>query len=118
MADHAGSARTVGFRDLLPIQVGEVVGNGPAFEIFMRSKEAGNRLVEIQNRAAFIEYQDTVFNGIEECFQETSLPGQTLDDRLDTFGIQPADAAEDFIEKTGFSGHRRSNNNRTLIRHG
>jgi len=46
--------------------------------------------------------QHAVLDGVEERFQETPLARQPLDDGLQTFGVEPSNAAQDFVEETGF----------------
>ena len=60
-----------------------------------------HRLIEINNPALLIHDQYPVLNGIKERLQEIAFPRQALDDRLQPFGIQAANPAQDTIDKTG-----------------
>ena len=64
-----------------------------------------NGLVEIKNSPLLVHDQDTVLDSIEKSFKEGPLAGQTLDDRLKTFGVQSVDASKNLVEKTGFRSH-------------
>jgi hypothetical protein len=50
----------------------------------------------------FVHDQHAVFNRVEQSFKKTTLPREPLDDSLQTFRVQPSDAAKHFVKKTGF----------------
>ena len=49
-----------------------------------------------------IHHQHAVFDDVEERFQQRPLASEPLDHCLQTFGIQPSDAAQNLVEKIGF----------------
>ena len=68
----------------------------------LQTDEARDGLVEINDAALFIHHQHAVFNRVEQGFEKTAFLGEPLDDSLQTFRVQPSDAAKHFVEKTGF----------------
>src|ERR1051326_880459 len=93
--------------DLLPIQLGDEIRNRLTFHIGLKSKKPSNGLVEVKNAALLIDDQDAVFNCVEQRLQERALGRQPLNDVLQARRIQPADPAQNFVEKTGLSGHQK-----------
>ena len=73
-----------------------------AFGVGLQAEQPGHRLVEVKDAPGFIHHQHAVFDGVEQGFQEAALARQPLDDGLQAFLVEPADAAEDLVEKTGF----------------
>jgi hypothetical protein len=49
-----------------------------------------------------IDDQHAILNRIHESFHELAFPGQPLDNRLHSFGMQPSNAVEHAINETGF----------------
>ena len=59
-------------------------------------------LVEINHAPVFVHDQHAVLNRVEQRFKKTAFAREPLDDRLQTFRVQPPNAAKHFVEKTGF----------------
>ena len=75
----------------------------------LQTDQARDGLVEINDAALLVHHQHAVLNRVEQRFEKTAFARQPLDDRLQTFRVQPPDAAKHFVEKTGF-GHRHCMN--------
>src|SRR5580658_2602561 len=119
-----GSLASVGAggAEAFPIQFRQQFRDGAALDLVrVPIEQAGDGLVEIDNASVLIDYQHAVLDGIEDGFQEAALARQALDDRLQPFRIQTADAAEETINKTGFRcGHKPSiylSKRRCSVRH-
>ena len=101
----AGDAFTTGVirpRNLFPIRLGQQSCDVLSFHAGLQTDQSGDGLVEINDVTLFVHDQHAVFNRVEERFEEAALPRQPLDDSLQTFRVQPPDAAKHFVEKTGF----------------
>src|SRR5438876_11669645 len=105
MADDSRSSLRIDTRDFLPIHLRNKIGDWAALNIRLQPQITSDGLIEIQDAAGLIKHQDAVFDRVEEPLQEAPLPRQALDDGLQSFGIKPADAAQNFIEKTGIGSH-------------
>ena len=68
----------------------------------LQTDEPRDGLVEINHASVFVHDQHAVFNRVEQRFEKTAFAREPLDDRLQTFRVQPPDAAKHFVEKTGF----------------
>src|SRR6185369_7749384 len=68
----------------------------------LQADQPDDGLVVIDDFALFIDDKDAVFDGIEERFEETAFTREALDDRLQTFGVEPPDPAQNLVEKIGF----------------
>src|SRR5437899_12043738 len=66
-------------------------------------EETGHRLVEIKDSSSFINHQHAILDGVEKRLQKAPFPRQPLNDRLQTFGIETANAPQHPIKKTGFA---------------
>src|SRR5262245_52389373 len=86
----------------LPIQLGDKVCNRLTFDVWLETKQPGDRLVEIENPARFIHNQHAIFDRIEQSFEEASFAGQPGDHGLQSLRIEPANPAHYFVEETGF----------------
>src|ERR1043166_8285599 len=105
VTDHAGSAIRINFGDFFPIQLRNEIGDGLSFNIRFQSEVTSNGLVEVENTTRLIDDEDAVFNRVEKPLEKTPLTGQPLNDGLQSFSIKPANAAQNFIEKTGIGSH-------------
>ena len=104
MADHALPAGRVQTRQLFPIHFGQIARDVLPFgAVRPQAEQADHGLIEIKNPPPLIHHQHTIFNRIEERLQESPFPRQSLDDRLQTFGVEPANSAQDSIQETGFA---------------
>ncbi len=83
--------------DLVPIELGNEISDGLAFDIGVEAEESGDGLVEVEDATPLIHDQEAVFDGIEERFEECPLARQALDDRLQARLVQPPDPGQDFI---------------------
>ena len=68
----------------------------------LQAEQPGHGLVEIKNAPGFIHHQHAVFDGVEQRFEKAALARQPLHDGLQAFRVEPPDAAENLVEKTGF----------------
>ncbi len=102
MAGDALAPRDVGLGNFFPIHFGQPGGDVLSFHTGLQTNQARYGLVEINDAALLIHHQHAVFNRVEQCFEEAALASKPLDDRLQTFRVQPPDTAKHFVEKTGF----------------
>ena len=63
----------------------------------LQTNQAGYGLVEINDATLLIHHQYAVFNRVEQRFEKAAFARESLDDRLQAFGIQPPDAAKHFV---------------------
>jgi hypothetical protein len=89
-------------RNLFPIHLGQQSCDELSFNAGLQTNQSGDGLVEINDVTLFVHDQHAVFNRVEQRFKKTALPRQPLDDSLQTFRVQPPDAAKHLVEKTGF----------------
>jgi hypothetical protein len=94
-------------KELSPIEIRKKAGDRLAFcFVALQAEEASDGLVEIKDPGGFVDYEDTIFDGIEERFEEAAFASETLDDGLETVRVEAANAAENFVEEAGFRrGH-------------
>ena len=102
VAGDALAPRDVGFGNLFPIHFGQPGGDVLSFDAGLQTNQARHGLVEINDAALLIHHQHAVFNRVEQRFEKTALAREPLDDCLQTFRVQPPDAAKHFVKKTGF----------------
>jgi hypothetical protein len=95
----------VGPDQLFPIKLRDKVGDGLAFHVVLQTEEPGNGLIEIKDAPLFIHHEHTVLNGIEERFQESPFSGQSLHHALQPLRVEPADASQNLVNKTGLRSH-------------
>ena len=82
------------------------ISEGLTLDIRLQTDEPGDGLIEIDDPPLFIRHQHPVLDGVKQGFEKAAFAGQPLDHGLQTFCVQPADAAKHFIKKTGFGrGH-------------
>ena len=70
----------------------------------LQADQPRHRLVEVEHPTLFIHHQHAILDRIEQRLQKTPLARQPVHHRLQPFRIQPRDAAQHFVEKTGFGG--------------
>ena len=97
MANNTRATCIVEPGDFLPIKLGNVVSDGLAFNVRLQTKETCHSLVEVKNAAFLVHNQHPIFNGVEDHFQEAPLAGQTLDNGLQTFVVEPPDSAQNLV---------------------
>ena len=105
--DEARAAGLVEAANLLPVEFGDEVGDGLAFDIGLQAEKAGDGLVEIEDAARLIDDEHAVFDGVEEGFEEAAFAREALHDGLQAGLVQPPDAGEDLVEETGFGSHAK-----------
>ena len=92
--------------DAFPVQFGQELGDGPAFRLLgPPAQELGDGVVEIDDAPVLIEHQDAILDGVEQGLQEIALAREPLHHGLQTFGVEPPDAAQHFIQKARFGSH-------------
>lgn len=102
VAGDALAPRDIGFGNLFPIHLGQPGGDVLPFHAGLQTNQARHSLIEVNDAPLFIHYQHAVFNCVEQRFEKAAFAREPLDDRLQAFCVQPSDAAQHFIEKTGF----------------
>src|SRR6266853_5624450 len=105
VAHHALAAFSVEPGYFFPSQLGDKIGDGLTLDICLQTEQARDRLIEIKNAASLIYHKDAILDSIEQCFQKTALARKLLDHVLQSLGIQPSDAAQNFIQEIRFAGH-------------
>ena len=99
------SSGAVPRRQFFPIQVGQIPPDGLSLGILrLQPEQIRDRQVEIDDASLLIDHEHSVFDRVEQRFQKASFAGQPLNDGLQTFGVEPADASEDLVEEAGFGG--------------
>ena len=82
MPHDALAARVVEPANLLPVQFGDEIGDGLAFDVGLQAEQARDGLVEVEDAARLIHHQHAVLDGVEERFEEAALARQALHDGL------------------------------------
>ena len=101
------SSGAVSRGELFPIQLRQIPRQVMAFGLLrFQSEQIRHGLVEINDPSLLVHHKHAVFNRVEQRFQKTPLARQPLNDGLQTFGIEPANAPEHLVEKAGFGCHR------------
>ena len=103
MADDLRAAGVVGAGNFQPVHLRQKLMDVLLLFAGLQTDEPRDRLVEIKHAALLVHHQHAILNGVEQGFEKTPLPGNPLDDRLQSFRVQPPDAAKHFVEKTGFN---------------
>ena len=68
----------------------------------LHPQQPGDRLVEVKHAARFIRHQHAVLNGVKQRLKERTLAREPLNHRLQSLLVEPPDAPENLVEKTGF----------------
>ncbi len=66
------------------------------------SNQPPGGLIEKDHPIFPVGHDDSVFNGLEQGFQERPLPLETLDKGLESLTVQPVEPGEDFVQKSRF----------------
>ena len=105
--DDLRPAGLVPAREFLPVESGQEARDGLAFVgIGLEAEQGGDGVVEVDDAALLVDDQDAVFDDVEEGLKEAPLASEALDDGLQALGIEPSDAAEDFVEEARFGRHQ------------
>ena len=106
VAHDVRAAGVVHAGNLLPVHLRQNVRDALVLGVRQQADELRDGLVEINHAPLLVRHQHAVLNRIEQGFEKTAFAREPLDDGLQPFGIQPPDAAQHFVEKTGFAcGH-------------
>ena len=106
MPDNVRAPGVIRAGNFLPIHLRQNVRDVLLLGVRRQADEPGDGLIEINHAPLLIHHQHAVLDGVEERFQKAAFPREPLDDGLQPFGIQRAEAAEHLVEKTGFAcGH-------------
>src|SRR5262249_35629124 len=85
--------------NLVPIKFRNDFRNGLALHVWLPTEQAAHALVKIKNMAPFIHDQHAVFDRVEQGLEKRPLSSKALHHVLQTLGIKPANAIEDFVEE-------------------
>ena len=83
--------------ELLPFGGGQEIRDRAAFGVALDAKQPDGGLIAIKDAAVGIHHEHAVLDDVEERFEKTAFAGEALDDRLQAFGIEPPEPAQDFI---------------------
>ena len=88
--------------NFLPVHLRQNVGDLQSLGVRLQADEPGDGLVEINHAPLLVRHQHAVLDGVEQRFEKSAFAREPLDDGLQSFRVQPPDAAKHFVKKTGF----------------
>ena len=92
-------------RQLFPIQIRQIPPHRLSLGILrLQPEQICDRQIEIDDTSLLIDHEHSVLDRVEQGLQKASFARQALNDGLQTFRIEPANAPEDLVEKAGFGG--------------
>src|SRR5262245_4159870 len=91
------SSGIVEARNLLPLEFWNKIRDHLPLNVGLQTQQSRGGLVEIDDSSRFVDYQNSVLDGVKQRLKKISLARQPLNDCLKPLCIQPPYAAKHFI---------------------